>query len=323
MVREVFPNIYINEIPLPNNPLKYLNSYIILSDKRNLIIDTGFNIKACKDAFMSGVEELGIDLNKTDLVLTHMHADHTGLADDLRKLGCRVLISKRDGELLNLSRVSGNTAYEEINNALSLEIDDFTMTNQEFGKKTTEVFEYCPIAEGDVIEVGPYALEVVDTPGHTPGHIGFYERANKLFFSGDHILNEITPNIAFWDYEIDSLGDFIYSLKKISEFDIDLVFPAHRSIVKDYRKRIEELITHHEERLEEISKIIGEEKKTASQTAAELHWDLRYDTWEEFPGTQKWFAAGEAMSHLEHLVFRGKAHRVIDNRTAYYELVKK
>lgn len=321
MIREVFPNIYINEIPLPNNPLKSLNSYILLSDKRNLIIDTGFNIKACMDAFMKGVEELKIDLKKTDLLLTHMHADHLGLADDLRKLGCKVLISKKDGKLLNFLRASGHTRYEEMNNALGLDKDAFMMNNKEFGKNTTEVFEYCPLVEGEVIEVGSYALEVVDVPGHTPGHIGLYERKNKLFLSGDHILNEITPNITFWGYEIDSLGNFIDSLKKIYEFDIDLVFPGHRSIIKDYRKRIEELITHHQERLNEISEILREGKKTPSQTAAKMHWDLSYDTWEDFPGMQKWFASGEAMSHLEHLVFKGRAQRVKDNEAVYYELI--
>ena len=321
MVREVFPNIYLNDIPLPNNPLKSLNSYIFLSDKRTLIIDTGFNMKACMDAFMRGVEELNIDLKNTDLLLTHMHADHSGLADDLRELGCKVFISKTDGELINQFRTSAQTVFKEFNTALDLDKDDLKMSSKEFGKSTTKLFEYCPLVEGDVIEVGSYALEVVDVPGHTPGHIALYERKNKLLFSGDHILNEITPNITFWDYDIDSLGTFIDSLKKVYEFDIDLVFPAHRSIVTDYRKRIVELIEHHKERLDEISKIIREGRKTASQTAAKMHWDLSYDTWEDFPGTQKWFASGEAMSHLEHLVFKGDAQRIKDNESVYYQLV--
>lgn len=321
MVREVFPNIYLNEIPLPNNPLRSLNSYILFSDKRNLIIDTGFNLKACKDALMMGVAELKIDLNKTDLLLTHMHIDHSGLADDLRKLGCNVLISKKDGELINLFRSSEESVSEKMYTALALDKEALTFSNKEFGKNTTELFEYSPLAEGDILEIGPYVLEVVDIPGHTPGHIGLYERKYKLFFSGDHILNEITPNITFWGYDKDSLGLYLASLKKINEFDIDVVFPAHRSIIKDYRKRIKELIAHHKERLAEITNIIREGEKTASQTAAKMHWDLSYDKWEDFPGTQKYFASGEAMSHLEHLVFQGIAQRVKDHETVYYELI--
>lgn len=321
MLQEVFPNIYLNEIPLPNNPLKALNSYILMSDTRNIIIDTGFNIKACKDAMMQGILELKLDLAQTDLVLTHMHADHTGLADDLRKLGCRVLIGKKDGEILNRFRATGDRISEKMFNALDLDQDgQNTFSQKEFGKNTSEVFEYDPLAEGDILNIGPYVLEVIDIPGHSPGHIGLYERKEKIFFGGDHILNEITPNITFWSYEYDSLGAYLASLKKIHGFQIDWVLPAHRSLIKDYRQRIEELIDHHQERLAEVMAIIREGEKTASQTAAEMHWDLSYDHWDDFPGTQKYFAAGEAMSHLEHLVFAGIAQRVKENGTVYYRL---
>ena len=78
MAIEVYPNIFKVEIPLPNNPLRSLNSYIIKSENRNLIIDTGFNIKECKDALMKGIEETKIDLKKTDLLVTHLHSDHAG-----------------------------------------------------------------------------------------------------------------------------------------------------------------------------------------------------------------------------------------------------
>lgn len=322
MLQEVFPNIYLNEIPLPNNPLKALNNYILVSDTRNLIIDTGFNIKACKDALMQGVQELQLDLDQTDLVLTHMHADHTGLADDLRKLGCRVLIGKKDGEILNRFRTSGDRISEKMFNVLDLDQEDHnTFSEKEFGKNTSEVFEYDPLAEGDVLNIGSYVLEVVDIPGHSPGHIGLYERKEKVFFCGDHILNEITPNITFWSYDHDSLGAYLASLKKIHDFDIELVFPAHRSLIRDYRQRIDELMAHHQERLAEITTIIRGGEKTASQMAAKMHWDLSYEQWEDFPGTQKYFASGEAMSHLEHLVFEGIAQRVKVNGTVYYGLI--
>lgn len=42
-MREVYRNIYLAELPLPNNPLKYLNFYIIKGQDQSMIIDTGFN----------------------------------------------------------------------------------------------------------------------------------------------------------------------------------------------------------------------------------------------------------------------------------------
>lgn len=102
MVNEVYPNIFLNEIPLPKNPLKSINSYIVKSESRNLVIDTGFNTPECQNELMRGLEELNLDLKKTELLITHMHTDHSGLAHVLKGLGVpTVYFSKIDGEISN------------------------------------------------------------------------------------------------------------------------------------------------------------------------------------------------------------------------------
>lgn len=52
-----------------------------------------------------------------------------------------------------------------------------------------------------------------------------------------------------------------------------------------------------------------------------MRWDLNYKSWNDFPLTQKWFASGEAMAHLEHLVYKGEAQRVSFDGKHNYELV--
>ncbi len=163
-------------------------------------------------------------------------------------------------------------------------------------------------------------MEVVDIPGHTPGHIGLYEASRKLFFCGDHILDEITPNITFWGFEQDILATYLRSLNKVREYDIDYLFTAHRKIIRDHQTRITELITHHDERLQEILDILQNGRKTTGEMAASMHWDLSYKTWEDFPHPQKWFASGEALSHLEHLVHIGRVERIEEDGAYYYKL---
>ncbi|SHN62729.1 MBL fold metallo-hydrolase [Desulfitobacterium chlororespirans] len=321
MIREIYPHIYLNEIPLPHNPLKTLNSYIVLAGDRPLILDTGFDLEACKSAFMEGVEELQIDLKKTDLVLSHMHVDHTGLADFLAEQGCQVYIGKKDGILLNNYRTSPGLIMSELNKVLNLGGEMNSTEKAIFDTTPKKPLVYTPLNEGDCLETGLYQWEVINIPGHSPGHIGLYERKHKLFFGGDHILNEITPNITFFHYKIDSLGNFIRSLEKIRRYDIEQVFPAHRSLIANHRQRIDELTAHHQERLVEIAEILGDGKKTVGQTAARMHWELRYNSWDDFPLAQKWFASGEAMAHLEHLVHKGEVRRVNHDGEAYYELV--
>jgi glyoxylase-like metal-dependent hydrolase (beta-lactamase superfamily II) len=83
MTEEIAANIYKIEIPLPNSPLKFINSYVIRSPERNLIIDTGMNREECMNAMKAGLQELGVDLRKTDLFISHYHVDHLGLAPKL------------------------------------------------------------------------------------------------------------------------------------------------------------------------------------------------------------------------------------------------
>ncbi|WP_291578986.1 hypothetical protein [Clostridium sp. UBA6640] len=99
---------------------------------------------------------------------------------------------------------------------------------------------------------------------------------------------------------------YLKNLRKIYNYDINYLFPAHRFIIKDHKIRINELISHHENCLNEVMDIIKEEKKTVRDTATSMHWELRYDKWGYFPNPQNWFALGEAMSHLEHLLYMGK-----------------
>ena len=199
MLEKVYPNIYKQEIPLPNNPLRAINSYIIVSKEKNLIIDTGFNRKECKEVFMEGIDELDIDFNKTDLFITHLHSDHSGLAAALNKEGTRIYAGKIDGRMIN--EMAGTEYWEnfnELKKVFDLEKDNISFDDHPGYKYCPkESIDFIPLEEGNKIEIGDYSFEVVDIPGHTPGHIGLYERDKKIFFCGDYVLDRITPNIAF------------------------------------------------------------------------------------------------------------------------------
>ena len=79
MIEEIRNHLYRLEVPLPKNPLKATNSFILVSDDRNLIIDSGFNRPECLEAMQAGLQEIDLDLSRTDFLSTHLHADHQGL----------------------------------------------------------------------------------------------------------------------------------------------------------------------------------------------------------------------------------------------------
>ena len=100
MPEEIYPDLYRLEIPLPESPLKYLNSYVLKSPDRNLIIDTGLNRRECLEAMQSGLAELSVDLKRTDIFITHLHADHFGLVNKLAGDSNRIFFSRPEKELI-------------------------------------------------------------------------------------------------------------------------------------------------------------------------------------------------------------------------------
>ena len=86
---ELLPNLYLVRVPLPHNPLRALNSYLILSKDRTTIVDVGFNHPACEEALGQALAALGRTWDGVEIVLTHSHPDHTGNLDRIYPTACR------------------------------------------------------------------------------------------------------------------------------------------------------------------------------------------------------------------------------------------
>jgi glyoxylase-like metal-dependent hydrolase (beta-lactamase superfamily II) len=313
MAEKIAENFYRIEIPLPGNPLKSINSYVITGGERNLMVDTGMNRKACIEAMEAGLSEIGVDLEKTDFFITHLHADHFGLIGRLATERSTIYFNKPDAariklvdgwdSMLEYARVSG---FPE-------GILEVALHNHP-GRKywSNQDFELTLLDDGDTIEVGDYAFTCVQTPGHTPGHMCLYEPAKKFFLSGDHILIDITPNIQLWSDDDNPLEQYMTSLDRVTELDIELVLPGHRRLWKDCNARIRELKEHHRHRADEVLSILEKGSRTAYEIAGGMTWDIDCASWEEFPIMQQWFATGEAIAHVKYLADRGEVR--IDTR---------
>jgi len=325
MIEEIMTDFYRIEVPLPRNPLKYLNTYLIKGRERSLLVDTGFNIEECKKALFEGLKTLEVTPEKLDLFITHLHADHSGLITAVATEKSAVYCCKKDAEIINgastfsywaeMEGVLGSYGFppQELSIAIKKHPGHRYIPNKK------PVFSF--VREKDIINVGDYIFTCVETPGHTPGHMCLYETNNKILISGDHILDDITPNIAVEKGATDLLYNYLESLDKIDQMDINVVLPGHRRIINNAHQRIAELKYHHENRLNEFIRILNHGRMNAYQVASKMTWDLTYNSWEQFPIPQKWFATAETITHLVYLCNKNKVRRIDNEGNFLFELV--
>jgi glyoxylase-like metal-dependent hydrolase (beta-lactamase superfamily II) len=321
MIEELLPNLFRIKIPLPKNPLKYLNSYVIKDASRNMIIDTGLNRKECLEAMEAGLREIDVDLDKTDFFITHLHADHFGLVAELVTESGKIYFNRPDTEIIEAKGGWDTMLDYAGRHGFPREALETTLRSHpgyRFGSEW--VPELSILRDDDTVAVGDYRFTCVETPGHTRGHTCLYEPAKKVLLSGDHILIDITPNIQCWTDDDNPLRKYLDSLDKVYDLEVDLVLPGHRRLFRDHRERIRELKEHHRRRADEVLSILDNGPRHAFQVASEMTWDITYPSWEEFPLTQKWFATGEALAHLRYVEDQGKVTRTADHGMILFSL---
>ncbi len=323
MCEEILPNLFRLKIPLPDSPLKYLNSYVIKGPDRNLIIDTGLNRRECLEAMQAGLGTLGIDLKASDIFITHLHADHFGLVAKLATDTSHVYFSRPEKELIEswegfgpMIVYAGQNGFPE--DELQAALDKHP--GAKFGSEW--IPEMKLLEDGDEIRIGDYEFRCVVTPGHTMGHICLYEPDKKILVAGDHILIDITPNIQCWSDTQNPLKHYLASLEKVYSLKVDLTLPGHRRLIENHQARIEELKRHHADRLTEVLSILKAGALNAFQVASQMTWDIDSESWDQFPVAQKWFATGEAISHLRYLEEEGQLVRNADGKITLYARVK-
>jgi glyoxylase-like metal-dependent hydrolase (beta-lactamase superfamily II) len=144
--------------------LGFVNAYIVREDDGLTLVDT--MLPRSSKPILGAAERLGAPIVR--IALTHAHADHIGSLDELAAAvpGVEVLISTRDARFLtkDMSLDPG-----EPNDKLRGGYP---------GAKTrpTRTFE-----AGDMVG----SLEVVASPGHTPGHVAFLDRRDGTLLAGD------------------------------------------------------------------------------------------------------------------------------------------
>jgi glyoxylase-like metal-dependent hydrolase (beta-lactamase superfamily II) len=325
---ELLPGLHQIKLPLKDSPLGWVNGYLIAGDSGYTLVDCGWDTPDVLDALRRGLDDLGIALDAIrTLVVTHNHPDHYGLAGRLVQLAnCGLLMH-------HLDRIHVETRYASTDGLLQ-EMSDWLRLNgcpgdslHEMTYASMSIIERVNIATPDIevnggehVDTGRYDFEIVWTPGHSEGHICLYEAQRGLLISGDHVLDPITPNIGLHAQSMGNpLADYIESLERVRDLTCERVLPAHGEPFSGLRRRVDELLAHHDERAAEMLRILGEQGPlSAYALAARMQWGRRGTGWREMQMFQQRMAVTEVLAHLELLRGRRQLRKVIrDNTVAY------
>jgi glyoxylase-like metal-dependent hydrolase (beta-lactamase superfamily II) len=314
-VEELATDLWSIPVPIPNNPLRYVSSYAFATRGGLVLLDTGWNADESWQALLDGLNMIGASPQDVHGVLvSHMHFDHTGLAGRLRDAsGAWIAIHPADRAVLGhmsaldpAIAVEREAAFLRRLGATTTEATEAVGTAENFAQFTKLAVPDRELNHGDIADVPGWQLRAVHTPGHTPGHLCFVDELSQRLFAGDHVLPRITPNISLQAGGPENpLADFLASLAKVRDLDVDEVMPAHEWRFRGLAERVDGIAAHHERRLGELlAAMAANPDATPWFLAGQLSWSR---SWDQYSGRMRIMAVTETAAHVQELVRRGLA----------------
>ncbi|MFJ4264391.1 MBL fold metallo-hydrolase [Paenarthrobacter nicotinovorans] len=300
----------------PGNPMRYTLAYVVLHGDECLVIDPGFDSPQGRRDLEAGLRASGHGLTEvTGILATHFHTDHLGMADWLRReSGAWVALGRAERRYISAFEDPADESAADCARMRSWGVPEGRI--REAAMSVDALMHLKRLADadvrlgdGDVVPGFGGRLAVVETPGHTPGHICLRDGAREMFFSGDHILPRITPNVSLEIRgDADPLRSCLESLGRLdAESDFE-VLPAHEYRFRGLRGRVSVLKAAALERSDEVMReLVVQLNPTVWTVAEKLSWSRGF---ESLGKLQLRLALSETAAHLQYLRTSGVQHGV-------------
>lgn len=327
-VYEVSPDLYRIPLPLPFDGLKAVNVYALRDGDGLVLIDSGWAVDEARAVLDKALCALGHGIGDVyRFLITHVHRDHYTLAVRLRReFGNR--ISMGIGEqpslrlaatpgrppwatmLIQLLRGGGQTLHDRLRQQLDPGVSEDVSDWED-----PDDWLAAPVD----IELRQRTLRAVHTPGHTQGHVVFIDPDRDAMFAGDHVLPRITPSIGF-EAELphSPLRDYLQSLRLVRGMPDRQLLPAHGPVSPSVHDRVDQLLEHHAERLDEMADAVAAGATTAYETAQRLTWTRRGRQLDELDYFNQCMAVVETSAHLDLLAEQGRLLCTEVDEVRYY-----
>jgi glyoxylase-like metal-dependent hydrolase (beta-lactamase superfamily II) len=326
---EIVAGVHQLKIPFPEGMERFTNAYVIEGSKGNILVDCGWDSSEAVWAFR---EELRLERLSFDdinwIVVTHVHPDHFGLAAKLRELcGAKIVMhpledSLIDSRYVDYRQLAGELEEMLVSNGVpSEEAARMREASARAAQFVTPTHPDVLVEDGDTISNGTFQLEILHTPGHSPGHICLYDARKRRLFCGDHVVFDAVPRIGVHPQSgSDPAGDYARSLEYVLEKPVSFVFPGHGPVFNSLTIRSEEILRQHATMQRQIAEVLDDGLKTACDIAREIGWrtvegDVSYD---DLGFRERRAAVCEVIAWLRRLVEEGRVAALERNGTTTY-----
>jgi glyoxylase-like metal-dependent hydrolase (beta-lactamase superfamily II) len=306
---EVAPGVHRIPLPLPGDSLKAVNIYAISDGDEVVLVDGGWALDEAEQLLARGLADIGYELRDVrEYLVTHLHRDHYTQAIALRR-NHGGTVSVGEGERACLELIHTITSHPDVarlHEAGALELS--RMLAEWRGERDLTNWEKPDrwLDDGVDLPLNTRTLRVIATPGHTRGHVVFHDAGAQALFAGDHVLPHITPSIGVeLNRPRSPLRDYLNSLELIRALPDARLLPAHGPVTTSVHDRIDELLAHHEHRLEATADAVEHGAHTGFEIAQRLPWTRRMRNYTELDMFNQILATFETMAHLRVLAERG------------------
>ncbi len=194
----------------PEQGMLDCNTYVITGNP-GVIIDPGN--QAFLSTKISGLQKDGINPGDISIITnTHLHVDHYGANEAFKELsGAKIAIHPVQKENYRLVVIDGAHLF-------GMPVIEFTE-------------DYC--LDGDYLITDAMELEMIQSPGHSPDCVCFYNRRDKVLICGDVVFNMNTGRVDLPGGNVEELKK---SIEQLSRLEIEYLLPGHMDIVTGAKK---------------------------------------------------------------------------------------
>lgn len=291
MFIEISPEVYLIE---PPNGGKFPHCFCIYIDgEQKTLIDT-----SCGAENLLALQKKGVDI----IINTHFHEDH--IFNNHHFPTASVWAHKLDAAAIRSLDVFMD-CYGDIFDAQNLWrefLDDIKLKPSPVHRE---------LAGGETLDLGPWQLKVVHTPGHTPGHIGLWEEKYGVLVSADIDLSGFGP---WYGHLCSNISDFLTSIELCRQMKPRTMISAHKGLIEQDIDR--KLLAYRDVILtkeEQVLDFLKEPKNFSQLVSRQIFYGQRIKLDELY----KWF---EKMAIYQHLIRLESLGLVNHSGDTYYRI---